>query len=136
MLKIWLGMQSRDPEIPGSQTNCPTQSRPGLTSNPGILTALCFKLQFQLFQIQWVTLTFENGPVVQWSGATSFAILISVRRNAKTVVSIRNRRFLAINTHAADDQFHKGLGRIVGSEARSSLFVAIVSVQLAFCWTK
>ena len=74
--------------VPGSQTNCPTQSRPGLTSNPeipGILTAFCFKLQLQLFQIQWVTLSFENGPVVQWSGATSFAILMAVRRNATTV---------------------------------------------------
>ena len=29
--------------------------------------------------------------------------------------SIRNRRFLAIIIHAADDQFHTGLGRIVGS---------------------
>ena len=80
-----VGMQSRDPEIPGSRTKCPTQSRPGLTSNPGNLTAFCFKLQLQLSQIQWVTLTFENGSVVQWSGATSFAILMAVRRNATTV---------------------------------------------------
>ena len=44
--------------------------------------------------------------------------------------SIRNRRFLAINIHAADDQFHIGLGRIVGS-CNSEQLIELLREHLA-----
>ena len=57
------GMQSRDSGLPKSRDrgrNCPTLTRPGLTSYSGNLATLCINLQLQLFQIHCVNLVWRH----------------------------------------------------------------------------